>query len=108
MTVRGFKELFKETFGATLRVYQGNRKANDDATLASIREANCKGGEFSCGDNDTVNDFEDFVKELYGITVQVATCDDWVLVLDGITLANAGKIKKNAVKADMEPLVGKK
>lgn len=106
--VKTFKQLFKETFNATLRVYKGNRKADDEATLASIREEGHVGGEFDCGSKDLVNVFEDFVYELYGIKVQVATQDDWVLVLDGITLENAGKIKKSATKADMQQYVGLK
>ena len=46
--------------------------------------------------------------EVFGIRVQVASPDDWVLALDGITLANLKKIKKNATKADMEELVAYK
>lgn len=106
--VKTFKQMFKETFNATLRVYKGNRHADDEATLASIREEGHTGGEFECGSQDLVNVFEDFVYELYGIKVQVATQDDWVLVLDGITLENAGKIKKGATKADMQQYVGVK
>lgn len=106
--VKTFKQMFKDTFNATLRVYKGNHYADDEATLASIREDGHVGGEFECGSLDLVNDFEDFVFELYGIKVQVATQDDWVLVLDGITLENAGKIKKSATKADMQQYVGVK
>lgn len=106
--VKTFKQVFKDTFNATLRVYKGGRHADDEATLASIREEGHVGGEFECGSLDMVNVFEDFVYELYGIKVQVATQDDWVLVLDGITLENAGKIKKGATKKDMEPYVGLK
>ena len=46
--------------------------------------------------------------EDFGIKVQVASPDDWVLALDGITLANLKNIKKNATKADMEELVAYK
>lgn len=108
MKVRTFKQLFKDTFGATLRVYQGNHHADDDATLASIREEGHVGGEFECGSGDLVNVFEDFVYELYGIKIQIATQDDWVLVLDDITLENAGKIKKQATRKDMEQYVGQR
>ena len=46
--------------------------------------------------------------EVFGIKVQVASPDDWVLALDGITLANLKNIKKNATKANMEELVAYK
>ena len=56
----------------------------------------------------TVGKFEKEILEVFGIKVQVASPDDWVLALDGITLANLKNIKKNATKADMEELVAYK
>jgi hypothetical protein len=41
----------------------------------------------------------------FGLKVKVYTCDDWVAALDGLTLESAGKVKKNAVKADMESMI---
>ena len=45
LTVKSLKKQFKEAFGATLRVYKGKQFADDDATLASIRVGDVKGGE---------------------------------------------------------------
>ena len=59
MTVKRLKENFKNEFGGTLRVYDGREKADDNATLASIRRNNeAKGGEYVCQGNRTVGRFE--------------------------------------------------
>ena len=109
MTVRTLKESFKNEFEGTLRVYNGREKADDNATLASIRKVDdVKLGEYICRASRTVGRFEKEMMEVFGIKVQVASPDDWVLALDGITLANLKNIKKNATKADMEELVAYK
>ena len=47
MTVRTLKENFKKEFEGTLRVYDGREKAEDNATLASIRKNDdVKGGGY--------------------------------------------------------------
>ena len=109
MTVRTLKESFKTEFEGTLRVYNGREKADDNATLASIRKVDdVKLGEYICRASRTVGRFEKEMMEVFGIKVQVASPDDWVLALDCITLANLKNIKKNATKADMEELVAYK
>ena len=108
MTVRTLKENFKNTFEGTLRVYDGREKADDSATLASIRKNDVKTGEYVCRGSRTVGKFIKEMEEVFGISIKVASPDDWVLALDGITLANLKNIKKNATKADMEELVAYK
>lgn len=105
MTVRTLKDSFKKEFEGTLRVYNGKELADENATLASIRQDEAKGGELVCRASRTVGKFEQEMKEVFGIRVQVASPDDYVLALDGITLANLKNIKKYATKADMEELV---
>lgn len=109
MTVKRLKENFKNEFGGTLRVYNGREKADDNATLATIRRNDdAKGGELVCNGNLTVGSFEKKMLEVFGIKVQVASPDDWVLALDGITLAKLKDIPEKTTKADMESLVGYK
>ena len=108
MTVKTLKEKFKKEFEGTLRVYNGREKADDSATLAAIRTGDVKGGELVCRASRTVGKFEQEMMEQFGIKVQVASPDDWVLALDGITLANLKNIPKQARKADMESLVAYK
>ncbi len=91
MKVGTLKTQFKKAFGSTLRVYKGKQFADDNATLASIRAEGAKGGEITCGGNLRVGSFEDKVKELYGINVQVANADDTKLADNSITLVAAGK-----------------
>ena len=103
MKVKKLKELFKEEFGGTLRVYNGNKLAADDVTLASIRcsdDANC--GEFTCRASRTVGKFCEELLHDFGIKVKVATPDDWVIVLDGITLATLKDLPDNLTRAEME------
>lgn len=109
MTVRKLKENFKNEFGGTLRVYDGGYQAEDNDTLAAIRRNDdVKVGEYVCRASRTVGKFEQEMLTVFGIKVLVASPDDSVLALDGITLANLKNIKKNATKADMEELVAYK
>ena len=109
MTVKRLKENFKNEFGGTLRVYDGREKADDNATLASIRRnEDAKGGELVCNGHLTVGSFERRMRDIFGIKVQVATPDDWTLTLDGITLAKLKDIPEKCSKADMESLVAYK
>ena len=91
MKVKTLKKQVKEAFGATLRVYKGKQFADDDATLASIRVGDAKGGELKCAGNLKVGNFENKIKEVFGIRIQVANKDDSALAANDITLAAAGK-----------------
>ncbi len=107
LTVKNLKDQFKKEFNCTLRVYDGNKIANDSSTLASIRDNHdVKSGSLTVGKNWKVDTFEQKMYDVFGVKVKVFTCDDWVKVLDNISLGTAGKIKKGAVRADMEPYVG--
>lgn len=109
MTVKRLKENFKNEFGGTLRVYDGRAKADDNATLSSIRRnEDAKGGELVCNRHLTVGSFERRMRDIFGIKVQVATPDDWTLALDGITLSKLKYIPEKCSKADMESLVAYK
>jgi len=94
MTVKSFKAQYKKCFGGTLRVYTTTackQFADDNATLASIRAKDAKGGELVVGGNLRVGSFETKIAELYGIGVQVATPDNKALADNGKTLVAAGK-----------------
>ena len=91
MKVKTLKKQFKDAFGATLRVYNGVKSADDDATLASIRAAGAKGGDVKVVGHMLVGNFENKIKEVFGIRIQVANKDDSALAANDITLAAAGK-----------------
>ena len=102
-TVLELKEQFRKEFSGVLRVYEGRSEASDSAKLVSL---GAKEGEFECRGSRTVGSFEeDFKKEL-NLKVKVYTKDNWVAVLDGITLDTVNDIPKNATKASMEEFVG--
>ena len=89
--VKTLKAEFKKAFGSTLRVYYKKHFADDDATLAQIREGDAKGGELTVGGNMQVGNFEKKIKELYGIEVQVANAKDSDLADNSKTLVGAAK-----------------
>lgn len=114
--VKTFKAKFRETFGATLRVYKDvacqEGFADDEATLAAIRTAGAKGGELTVRSHMQVGNFEKKVAKLYGIGIQIANAEDTELVDDSITLSEVGSVtttktsenssKKNHVRIEIE------
>jgi hypothetical protein len=93
MKVKTLKKDFQETFGASLRVYNGKRFADDEVTLASIRkdDATAK-GDLKVSGNMQIGTFEKKFKEIFGIAVQVADADDAKLLDDSLTLSAAKKL----------------
>lgn len=91
MKVKTFKANFKKEYGSTLRVYVGKKFADDDATLASIRKEDAKGGEVKINGKMLVGNFEKKIFEEFGIIIQVATPDDSKLSDNSMTLTASGK-----------------
>ncbi|GIZ15079.1 hypothetical protein [Capnocytophaga catalasegens] len=69
MKVKTLKANFKNEFGSTLRVYNGQKFADDDATLASIRKNDAKGGDVKINGKMLVGNFEKKIFEEFGIKV---------------------------------------
>lgn len=91
MAVKTLKSQLKEAYGITLRVYNGAKFADDDATLASIRKGDAKGGEVTINGHTLVGNFEKSILENFGIKVNVANSNDTKLSKDDISLSAAGK-----------------
>ena len=102
-TVATLKELFNAEFGAKLRVYSGRSQAEESATLGELGLTSK--GDFVCRASLTVGSFIERMQSEFGLKVKVYTCDEWVAVLEGLTLESAGNVKKKATKADMESMV---
>ncbi len=98
-TVAELKEQFRNEVGCVLRVYQGRSEAPDGATLVSL---GAKEGELECRTSRTVGKFEEAFQDELNLKVKVYTKDNWVKVLDGITLAVAGQLPNGMTKAKME------
>ena len=95
-------------FNASLRVYDGAKLADEDNKLSVLRKEGCIGGEMVCTPNDSVEYFKYFMKHLFGIKVEVATCDDKMLVIDEMPLGMISKISSNPSKEEMKKLLEKK
>ena len=102
LTIGSFTEAFKKQFGAVLRIYNGRSKADDGMLLQEVGLTQEINTTFD-GKQTVGALIEQMAKA--GLKVKVYTCDEWVAVLDGLTLEQAGKIKKNATKADMESII---
>ena len=101
--VSDLKAQFNEKFGSVLRVYSGRSQVENDVTLS---EAGLTSeGIFDCRGNMLGSNFITKMMGEYGLKVKVYTCDEWVAVIDGLTLSASGIVKKNAVKADMEAML---
>lgn len=98
-TVAELKEQFRNEVGCVLRVYQGRSEAPDGATLVSL---GAKEGELECRTSRTVGKFEEAFQNELNLKIKVYTKDNWVKVLDGITLATAGQLPNGMTKAKME------
>lgn len=105
-TVGELKKQFKDSFGSSLRVYKGGRIADDALVLSEIGLKT--DGVLECRSSLTVAGFINRMMNDHGLKVKVYTCDEWVACLDGLTLGFTGKVKKNAVKADMECMIAYK
>jgi hypothetical protein len=93
MKVKTLKKEFQEAFGASLRVYNGKRLADDEVTLASIRKDNSTTkGDLKISGNMQVGTFENKFKEIFGITIQVADADNIKLLDDSLTLSAVKKL----------------
>ena len=86
MKVKTLKHDFFNEFGLNIRIYDGQRFADDEATLASIRKGDHKGGEFSPRRNTKVGNLEDKMMELFGLKVQISGSDDSYLCNDDLTI----------------------
>ena len=89
--VKTIQREFKEEFGLTLRMYHGARFAEESDTLASIRTKDVRSGTIEINKNDKIVDFENKMKELFGLRVQVASANNEKLCDNDLTLAQAKK-----------------
>jgi len=94
MKVKNLKNVFKDSFGCTLRVYSGNRFAKEDYTLKRIRDKKNPGTgeEFKVRASWTVREVEKKFHKSFGIRVQVANNDDNELAKNDLTL---GEVKRD-------------
>lgn len=101
-TVKELAQEFKKEFGATLRIYNGRSEADSDATLVSL---GAKTGIVECRANRTVGSFVEMMQKDFNLKVKVRTTDDWVTVIDGLTLNRINELPKQPTQTQMEDFV---
>lgn len=92
---------FKDEFGGVLRVYNGNKRCSGTEKVSELASTT---GVYECRGSKTVGGFKKDLMAQFGLKVQIASADDWVLALDEMTLSRLPEIPKNATKAQMEDL----
>lgn len=102
-TVEELRKEFNENFGSQVKLYKGRGSADGSMKLSELGLTH--EGTFECRSSLTVASFIERMMDEFGLKVKVYTCDEWVACLDGLTLESTGKVKKNAVKADMEDMI---
>ena len=96
MKVKSVQRLFKENFGLTLRIYKGKQFADPNLTVSQLNkrtsdEINANQKDITIKAAMNVGDFEKEIKNVYGLTVQVADEFDRYLINDSYTLGQASR-----------------
>ncbi len=109
MKVGELTENFRNEFGGTLRLFDGNNPHHLSDQSQHLKDACIHGaspsGKIDCPETMTVGEFRDAMKQLFGLIVKVASKDDWVLVPDNFLLVELPRIPKQARKSDIEKLI---
>jgi hypothetical protein len=96
MKVATAQKQFKANFRLSLRVYKGNQFADGDQTFAALNKrtsAKIKSSsdDISIKSSMTVKEFENVIKDHYGLKVQVADEFNRYLINDKYTLGQASR-----------------
>lgn len=98
MQVKTLKNDFLKEFGLNIYVYKryGRQLADDEVTLAAIRNDEFKDAEFSIQRNSKLINIQDKIMELFGFKVEIYGCNGH-LCNDDLTLAGAYEIDREYV-----------
>jgi len=101
MKVKTLQKKFSEIFGCELRIYNGKRFAEEDYTIAKIRDSKIvtTGEEFTIRASWTVDRLEKQFTESFGIKVQVALPGNGGLAENSQSLGDVSRTK-NTTKGD--------
>ena len=101
MRVKTLQKNFSESFGCELRIYNGKRFAEEDYTIAKIRDSKivATGEEFTIRASWTVDRLEKQFMESFGIKVQVALPGNGGLAENSQSLGDVSRTK-NTTKGD--------
>ena len=98
MQVKTLKDDFLKVFGLNIYVYKryGRQLADDEVTLAAIRNDEFKDAEFSIQRNSKIINIQDKIMELFGFKIEICGSNGH-LCNDDLTLAGAYEIDREYV-----------
>ncbi len=91
-SVQSIKRQFKDDFNCSIRIYKGNKFADDKTKISELSKTNNPGGELELGARSRVENVERYFMETFGIKVQISNADDSKLADNSMTLTQAGKL----------------
>lgn len=91
-SVKSIKRQFSEEFNCNIRIYKGNKFADDKTKISELSKTDNPGGKLELGARSRVNNVERYFMEEFGIKVQISNADDTKLADNSMTLTQAGKL----------------
>jgi|TARA_B110000967_G_scaffold110349_1_gene112915 hypothetical protein len=91
-SVQSIKRQFSEEFNCNIRIYKGNKFADDKTKISELSKTDSAGGELDLGARSRVENVERYFKETFGIKAQISNADDTKLAENSMTLTQAGKL----------------
>ena len=91
-SVQSIKRQFTEQFNCNIRIYKGNKFADDKTKISELSKTDSAGGELDLGARSRVENVERYFKETFGIKAQISNADDTKLAENSMTLTQAGKL----------------
>jgi len=88
-SVKSIKYQFNQDTGATLRIYNGIRFADDSMKIMDLSKVDDPRGELEIRGHTKVGNVEKFFSETFGIKVQIANSDNTKLASNDMTLSKA-------------------
>lgn len=91
-SVKSIKKQFSKQFNCNIRIYNGNKFADDSTKIAELTKKTDFKGELELGPRSRVGNVEDYFNNEFGIKIQVSNADDSKLAKNDMTLTQAGKL----------------
>ncbi|WP_339626770.1 hypothetical protein [uncultured Winogradskyella sp.] len=91
-SVKSIKSQFNKEFSCNIRIYKGNRFADEKMKISELSKTDNPGGSLELGARSRVENVEKYFKETFGIKVQISNADDTKLAENKMTLTQAGKL----------------
>jgi hypothetical protein len=91
-SVKSIKKQFAKEFNCNIRIYKGNKFADDTTKISELTKKNDFNGKLELGPRSRVGNVEDYFRKEFGIKIQISNANDSKLAKNEMTLTQAGKI----------------